>query len=38
MTSTGQASRRAGAAKPVDLRIGEVSSLPWPDAAFDGMR
>jgi ubiquinone/menaquinone biosynthesis C-methylase UbiE len=32
-----QASRRAGAAKRVDLRIGEVSSLPWPDAAFDGV-
>jgi SAM-dependent methyltransferase len=32
-----QASRRAGAAKRVDLRIGEVSSLPWPDDAFDGI-
>jgi SAM-dependent methyltransferase len=32
-----QASRRAGTAKRVDLRIGEVSSLPWPDAAFDGI-
>jgi ubiquinone/menaquinone biosynthesis C-methylase UbiE len=32
-----QASRRAGAAGRVDLRIGEVSSLPWPDAAFDGI-
>jgi ubiquinone/menaquinone biosynthesis C-methylase UbiE len=32
-----QASRRAGATKRVDLRIGVVSSLPWPDAAFDGI-
>jgi len=32
-----QASRRAGASKRVDLRIGEVSALPWPDAAFDGI-
>ncbi len=32
-----QASRRVGAAKRVDLRIGEVSSLPWPDAAFDAI-
>jgi SAM-dependent methyltransferase len=32
-----QASRRAGAAGRADLRIGEVSSLPWPDAAFDGV-
>ncbi|HEY7278413.1 MAG TPA: class I SAM-dependent methyltransferase [Trebonia sp.] len=32
-----QASRRAGTAKRVDLRIGEVSSLPWPDAEFDGI-
>jgi ubiquinone/menaquinone biosynthesis C-methylase UbiE len=32
-----QASRRAEAAGRADLRIGEVSSLPWPDAAFDGV-
>jgi len=32
-----QASRRAGASKRVDLRIGEASALPWPDAAFDGI-
>ena len=35
--ATRQASHRAGAAKRVDLRIGEVSSLPWPDDAFDGI-
>jgi ubiquinone/menaquinone biosynthesis C-methylase UbiE len=32
-----QASSRAGAARRADLRIGEVSSLPWPDDAFDGI-
>jgi ubiquinone/menaquinone biosynthesis C-methylase UbiE len=32
-----QASRRAGSAGRADLRIGEVSSLPWPDAEFDGI-
>jgi ubiquinone/menaquinone biosynthesis C-methylase UbiE len=32
-----QASRRTGTSKRVDLRIGEVSSLPWPDAEFDGI-
>src|SRR5690349_1097830 len=32
-----QARRRVGAVKRVDLRIGEVSSLPWPDAAFDAI-
>jgi SAM-dependent methyltransferase len=32
-----QASRRAGAAGRADLRIGEVSSLPWPNDAFDGI-
>jgi SAM-dependent methyltransferase len=32
-----QAQRRVARAGAVELRVGEVSSLPWPDASFDGV-
>ena len=32
-----QASRRAAGRGHTDLRVGGVSSLPWPDAAFDAV-